>query len=178
MNGALHNHTTASDGTGTLEEMAEAAINLNWKFLGIADHSSIEHWWKGIGIPNEEVSEQEEIRALNEKWIDSGVDFRLLHGSECDIFADGRLELYPEHVRRNLSHVVGSVHALGSWKNRDEIENTETLIRAIEDPTFTILGHPTGRIIGREEGIPLDMHSVLKTHGRTESRRSSQSLRN
>ena len=83
VNGALHNHTTASDGTGTLEEMAEAAINLNWKFLGIADHSeALNIGGRSIGIPNEEVAEQgEEIRALNEKWMDSGVDFRLLHGS-------------------------------------------------------------------------------------------------
>tara|TARA_X000001036_G_scaffold106584_1_gene99650 strand:- start:3856 stop:5484 length:1629 start_codon:yes stop_codon:yes gene_type:complete len=166
VNGALHNHTTASDGTATLEEMAETAMNLKWQFLGIADHSeSLNIGGRSIGIPNEEVAEQgEEIRSLNEKWVDSGVDFRLLHGSECDIFADGKLD-YPENVRRNLSHVVGSVHALGSWKNRDEIENTEMLIRAIEDPTFTILGHPTGRIIGGRDGFPVDMHAVLRRMG-------------
>ena len=166
VNGALHNHTTASDGTATLEEMAEAAMNLNWQFLGIADHSeALNIGGRSIGIPNEEVAEQgEEIRVLNEKWVDSGVDFRLLHGSECDILADGKLD-YPENVRRNLSHVVGSVHALGSWRNRDEIENTEMLIRAIEDPTFTILGHPTGRIIGGRDGFPVDMHAVLRRMG-------------
>ncbi|HIH84018.1 MAG TPA: DNA polymerase/3'-5' exonuclease PolX [Candidatus Thalassarchaeaceae archaeon] len=166
VNGALHNHTTASDGTATLEEMAETAMNLKWQFLGIADHSeSLNIGGRSIGIPNEEVAEQgEEIRSLNEKWVDSGVDFRLLHGSECDIFADGKLD-YPENVRRNLSHVVGSVHALGSRKNRDEIENTEMLIRAIEDPTFTILGHPTGRIIGGRDGFPVDMHAVLRRMG-------------
>ena len=166
VNGALHNHTTASDGTATLEEMAEAAMKLDWQFLGIADHSeALNIGGRSIGIPNEEVAEQgEEIRVLNEKWVDSGVDFRLLHGSECDILADGKLD-YPENVRRNLSHVVGSVHALGSWRNRDEIENTETLIRAIEDPTFTILGHPTGRIIGGRDGFPVDMHAVLRRMG-------------
>ena len=53
----------------------------------------------------------------------------------------------------DLSHVVGSIHALGSWRNRDEIENTETLIRAIEDPTFPMLGHPTGESLGKK-GYP------------------------
>ena len=164
--GTLHNHTVASDGTATLEEMAEAAMNLGWEYLGIADHSEVLNiGGRQIGVSATDVpSQAESIRALNEKWRDSGTDFRLLHGSECDILVDGSLD-YPDEVRNSLSHVVGSVHALGSWRGRDEIANTEALIRAVEDPTFTVLGHPTGRILQGREGFPVDMHAVLRRMG-------------
>ena len=168
--GALHNHTTASDGSASLTEMADSAISLGWEFLGIADHSEVLNiGGRSIGVPQHLVIEQgNEIRKMNETWQDEKTDFRILHGSECDILADGKLD-YPEQIRRGLTHVVGSVHALGSWKNRDEIENTENLIKAIEDPTFTILGHPTGRIIGGREGVPVDMHAILRRMGELNS---------
>ncbi|MEC7462825.1 MAG: DNA polymerase/3'-5' exonuclease PolX, partial [Candidatus Thermoplasmatota archaeon] len=168
--GALHNHTTASDGSGSLIEMADAAMDLGWEFLGIADHSEILNiGGRSIGVPQHKVVEQgNEIREMNYKWEEENTNFRLLHGSECDILADGKLD-YPDSIRREFSHVVGSVHAIGSWRNRDEIENTEILIKAIEDPTFTILGHPTGRIIGGREGFPLDMHAVLRRMGELNS---------
>ena len=164
--GALHNHTVASDGTATLEEMAHAAMELGWEYLGIADHSEVLNiGGRQIGVSAADVSGQaESIRALNEQWRDSDTDFRLLHGSECDILVDGSLD-YPDEVRHSLTHVVGSVHALGSWRGRDEIANTEALIRAVEDPTFTILGHPTGRILQGREGFPVDMHAVLRRMG-------------
>ena len=168
--GALHNHTVASDGTATLEEMAHAAMELGWEYLGIADHSEVLNiGGRQIGVSAADVPGQaESIRALNEQWRDSNTDFRLLHGSECDILVDGSLD-YPEEVRNSLSHVVGSVHALGSWRGRDEIANTEALIRAVEDPTFTILGHPTGRILQGREGFPVDMHAVLRRMGELSS---------
>ena len=168
--GALHNHTTASDGTGSLIEMADAAIDLGWEFLGIADHSEVLNiGGRSIGVPQDKVIEQgNEIREMNYEWEEEDTNFRLLHGSECDILADGKLD-YPDSIRREFSHVVGSVHAIGSWRNRDEIENTEILIKAIEDPTFTILGHPTGRIIGGRDGFPLDMHAVLRRMGELNS---------
>jgi len=164
--GALHNHTIASDGVATLQQMAEEAMDLGWEFLGIADHSeSLNIGGRSIGVAADKVAEQSDlIHELNESWADEGTEFRLLHGAECDILTDGRLD-YPDDVRENLNHVVGSVHALGSWRNRDEIENTEMLIKAIEDPTFTILGHPTGRILGGRDGFPVDMHAVLRRMG-------------
>ena len=168
--GALHNHTIASDGTATLEEMASSAMELGWEYLGIADHSEVLNiGGRQIGVPAADLASQaESIRALNEQWHDSGQDFRLLHGSECDILVDGSLD-YDEDTRNSLSHVIGSVHALGSWRNRDELTNTEALIRAIEDPTFTVLGHPTGRILQGREGFPVDMHTVLRRMGELNS---------
>ena len=170
LRGAFHNHTVYSDGTNTLEEMAQAAQSLGWEYLGIADHSeTLNIGGRQIGIPSNNVLNQsDEIIRLNQIWSDQNIDFRLFHGSECDILADGKLD-YPDHIRRIFSHVVGSVHALGSWRNRDEIENTEALIRAIEDPTFTILGHPTGRILQVREGFPIDMHAVIRRMGELNS---------
>ena len=164
--GALHNHTIASDGTATLEEMSAAAIELGWEYLGIADHSEVLNiGGRQIGVPAADLAAQaDSIRTLNEQWRDSNQDFRLLHGSECDILVDGSLD-YDDDTRNSLSHVIGSVHALGSWRNRDELTNTEALIRAIEDPTFTGLGHPTGRILQGREGFPVDMHAVLRRMG-------------
>ena len=168
--GALHNHTIASDGVNTLEEMANAAQKLGWQYLGIADHSEVLNiGGRQIGVPSEGIPKQSEmIRALNESWTDSGQDFRLFHGSECDILVDGGLD-YPDATRKSLTHIVGSVHALGSWRGRDEIANTEALIRAIENPTFTILGHPTGRILQGREGFPVDMHAVIRRMGELNS---------
>ena len=164
--GAFHNHTIYSDGSNTLEEMAQAAQSLGWQYLGIADHSeTLNIGGRSIGISSNLVPNQRsEIIKLNQLWSDEGVDFRLFHGSECDILADGKLD-YSDDIRNIFSHVVGSIHALGSWRNRDEIENTEMLIRAIEDPTFTILGHPTGRILQVREGIPIDMHAIIRRMG-------------
>ncbi|MBJ03855.1 MAG: hypothetical protein CMB65_04075 [Euryarchaeota archaeon] len=161
--GAFHNHTTASDGTASLEQMAQTAQGLGWEFLGIADHSQILHIANGLS-PEELITQSLEIRALNEDWSDKGVDFRLFHGNECDILPDGGLD-YTDEERSILDHVVGSVHQLPTWMKRDEIENTEALIRAIEEPSFTILGHPTGRILGGRDGIPIDLHAVLRRMG-------------
>ncbi len=166
LRGALHNHTIASDGVNTLEEMAAAAQALGWQYLGIADHSEVLNiGGRQIGVPADGIPAQAKmIQTLNETWADSGTDFRIFHGSECDILVDGALD-YPDSTRRSLSHIVGSVHALGSWRGRDEIANTEALIRAIENPTFTILGHPTGRILQGREGFPVDMHAILRRMG-------------
>jgi len=163
LKGAFHNHTTASDGTASLSQMAEAAQNLGWEFLGIADHSQILQIASGLS-PEELVSQSEEIRTLNENWADKGTDFRLFHGNECDILPDGGLD-YSDEERSILDHVVGSVHQLPTWVKRDEDENTEALIAAIENPSFTILGHPTGRILGGRDGFAVDLHAVLRRMG-------------
>jgi len=163
LKGAFHNHTTASDGTASLEQMAQAAQDLGWEFLGIADHSQILQVASGLS-PGELISQSAEVQALNESWADRGVDFRLFHGNECDILPDGSLD-YTDEERSILDHVVGSVHQLPTWMKRDEVENTEALIRAIEEPSFTILGHPTGRILGGRDGFPVDLHAVLRRMG-------------
>ena len=110
--GAFHNHTIYSDGSNTLEEMAQAAQSLGWQYLGIADHSApLNIGGRSIGISSNLVPNQRsEIIKLNQIWSDEGVDFRLFHGSECDILADGKLD-YSDDIRNIFSHVVESIHA-------------------------------------------------------------------
>ena len=163
LKGAFHNHTTSSDGTASLRQMAEAAQEMGWEYLGISDHSQILQVANGLS-PERLFAQSQDVKALNEEWSDAGIDFRLFHGNECDILPDGSLDFTSE-VRSVLDHVVGSVHQISTWMKRDENENTEILIRAIEDPTFTILGHPTGRILGGRDGFEVDMHAVLRRMG-------------
>ncbi|MBT4059135.1 MAG: DNA polymerase/3'-5' exonuclease PolX [Euryarchaeota archaeon] len=166
LKGSFHNHTTLSDGVATLEQMAAAAMDMDWQFLGIADHSQMLNiGGRQIGADAEDLLQQgEKIRGLNEVWADGGKNFRLLHGAECDILSDGSLD-YDEETRMQLNHVVASVHQLPTWRARDEVENSEALIKAIEDPTCTILGHPTGRILQGRDGFDVDMHAVLRRMG-------------
>ena len=168
--GALHNHTVASDGSCTLEEMASAAMNLGWEYLGIAEHSpALNIGGRSIGVDPVEVSVQGDlIRALNEKWRDDNEKFRIFHGTECDILPDGKLDYSPD-VRNQFHHVIGSVHAIGSWRSRDEQDNTDAIIKAVEDPTFTILGHPTGRILQARDGFPIDMVQIIEKMGEINS---------
>ena len=168
--GALHNHTVASDGSGTLEEMASAAINLGWEYLGIAEHSpALNIGGRSIGVDPVDVSIQGDlIRGLNQKWEDEGENFRMFHGTECDILPDGKLDYSPD-IRSQFHHVIGSVHALGSWRSRDEQDNTDAIIKAVEDPSFTILGHPTGRILQAREGFPIDMVQIIEKMGEINS---------
>ena len=164
--GALHNHTTASDGQNTLEEMADEARRLGWEYIGIADHSpALRIGGRSIGVDPDAVEIQAgEITSYNEKMEDQRDIFRVFHGSECDILPDGKLD-YSEDVRGKFHHVIGSVHAINTWKSRDEQVNTDAIITAIEDPSFTVLGHPTGRVLQVREGFPVDMLQVIERMG-------------
>tara|TARA_A100001234_G_scaffold64183_2_gene55799 strand:+ start:57790 stop:59724 length:1935 start_codon:yes stop_codon:yes gene_type:complete len=164
--GALHNHTTASDGQNTLDEMADEARRLGWEYIGIADHSpALRIGGRSIGVDPDAVEIQaSEITSYNEKMEDQGEIFRVFHGSECDILPDGKLD-YSEDVRGKFHHVIGSVHAINTWKSRDEQVNTDAIITAIEDPSFTVLGHPTGRVLQVRDGFPVDMLQVIERMG-------------
>ena len=161
--GALHNHTVLSDGAATLEQMAEAAMELGWTWLGISDHSQSLVVANGAQ-PDDLLAQGEAIRALNEQWADAGTDFRLFHGTESDIHVQGRLD-YDDETLSHLSHVIGSVHALAQWRPRTEEENTEDLVTVVEHPSFTVLGHPTGRILQGRDGFEVDLPTVLRRMG-------------
>lgn len=157
--GALHNHTVASDGEGTLEQMADAAQSLGWSWLGIADHS--QSLKIANGMPVERLIEQgKKIRDYNQKWQDEGVNFRLFHGVESDILSGGKLD-YPDDILSQLDYVVASVHALTKWRGRDESENTEELLKTIDHPSTKVLGHPTGRILQGRDGYEVDVHRLI-----------------
>jgi len=158
--GALHNHTTLSDGEASLAEMADAAMRLGWQWLGISDHSQSLKIANGVEAVDL-IKQGQTIAEYNSKWAEEDVNFRLFHGVESDILEGGKLD-YSDEVLGQLDHVIASVHAITKWSNRDEITNTEELIKCIENPATTILGHPTGRILQGRDGFPVDMHAVLR----------------
>jgi DNA polymerase (family 10) len=153
MRGDLHSHTTASDGVASIEQMAEAAIALGYEFLAITDHS------KSQVIANGLTAERllKHIRAIH-KAGEKIKGIKLLAGCEVDILADGSLD-YEDAVLAELDIVVASPHI--ALKQSAELA-TARLLRAIENRYVTIIGHPTGRLINRREGLPLDFTRIFK----------------
>ena len=151
--GAFHNHTTASDGRGTLVEMTAAAEALGWEYLGIADHSKASV--QANGLSEERLLRQiEEIRVLNRS---GRFKTHVFAGSECDILPDGSLDFDDELLAR-LDYVVVSVHSAFA---QGEVAMTARIIRAIEHPSTTMLGHLTGRLLLRREAYAVDVEKVI-----------------
>jgi DNA polymerase (family 10) len=153
LRGAFHNHTTASDGRSTLAEMAAGAEALGWDYLGIADHSKSSV--QANGLTEDRILRQaEEIRALN-----ASGRFRthLFAGAECDILPDGRLD-FDDAVLARLDYVVVSIH---NAFTQDEATMTARIIRAIENPYVTMVGHLTGRLLLRREGYRVDAGQII-----------------
>ena len=100
------------------------------------------------------------MQDYNAQWQKEGVDFRLLSGVESDILENGKLD-HPDEILSQIDYVVASVHAMGRWRSRDESQNTEELLKCIDHPATTVLGHPTGRILQGRDGYEVDLHSIL-----------------
>ena len=151
--GELHAHTVSSDGGNTVEQMAAAAQERGYEYLGITDHSkslkiargvSEENLWKQIRL----------IDKLNERL--SG--FRILKSAEVDILADGSLD-YPDDLLRELDYTVCSIH---SRFGLGKAEQTERILRAMDNRYFTILGHATGRLLLKRPGYEIDIERVIE----------------
>jgi DNA polymerase (family 10) len=153
LRGTFHCHTDWSDGRNSLEEMAEAAREMGWQYLGIADHSQSLGVARGLD-PDRVRQQFAEIDRLNKKWK----DFRILKGTECDVLPDGRLD-YPDELLEQFDYVVISVH---SHFNMSKEEMTRRIVHAMQHPKVTMLGHATGRLLLRRDGYPLDLDQVLK----------------
>jgi DNA polymerase (family 10) len=134
--GDLHMHTRASDGRGTIEEMAEAARALGYDYIAITDHSKALAMANGLD-ESRAVAFAEEVRRFNSQ----GRGIRVFSGLECDILRDGRMDL-SEAALAELDFVVGSVH---SYMNLEAAEMTDRLLRSLESPSLKAFGHPTGR---------------------------------
>ncbi len=153
LRGSFHNHTTESDGSNTLAEMAGAAEALGWAYLGIADHSKSSRQANGLG--EERLSRQvAEIKALNSS---RRFKTRVFTGTECDILPDGSLD-FEDSVLAGLDYVVASVH---SSFGQDEAVMTSRMIRAIENPHVAMLGHLSGRLLLRREPYRVDAGKVI-----------------
>jgi DNA polymerase (family 10) len=157
LRGTFHNHTTASDGKNTLEEMARAALDLGLQYLGIADHSQSSFQARGLD-PNRLLAQVEDIRVLNAKFHTEGHAFRLLAGSEVDILTDGSLD-FADDILDQLDYVVASVH---SSLNQKEADMTARLIRAVSHPAVTMLGHMTGRLLLERDPSAVDIPAVIE----------------
>jgi len=157
LRGTFHNHTVASDGKNTLEEMAAAAIEHGLQYLGIADHSKAS--FQANGLDESRLRSQiAEIRALNARFREEGVKFRLFAGSEVDILKDGSLD-YDDDLLGELDYVVASVH---NAMTLSEAAMTERLIRAVSHPRVTMLGHLTGRLLLERDPYAVDIPAVIE----------------
>lgn len=149
----LHSHTTASDGHLSIADMAAEAMRLGYHTLAITDHSRSSV--QANGLSEERLLEH--IEAIHA--VDAAMPgIRLLAGSEVDIHADGRLD-YDDTTLAKLDLVVASPHAALKQSPEDA---TARLIAAVSNPHVHVLGHPTGRMIGRRPGLEPDMHAVAE----------------
>lgn len=153
LRGTLHNHSVWSDGVHTIEEMALYCRDvLKLEYLGISDHSKSAIYAKGL---NEQriFAQHQEIDQLNTKLA----PFRIFRGIESDILNDGSLD-YSDEILKTFDFVVASVH---SNLRMDKEKATARLIKAIENPYTTILGHPTGRLLLTRKGYEIDFEKVI-----------------
>ncbi len=151
--GDLHCHTTASDGTATIEQMAEAAAARGYKYLGITDHSKSSVIANGLTVERL-MAHVKQIRQISERLK----TIKLLAGCEVDILADGHLD-FEDAVLKELDYVVASPHVA---LKQDSEKSTVRLLRAIENRYVTFIGHPTGRLINARAGLPLDFERIFK----------------
>jgi DNA polymerase (family 10) len=152
--GDLHCHTTASDGSASIEQMAEAAIARGYEFLAITDHSKSQAIANGLSVERL-LAHVKEIHKVGEKL---GKKIKLLAGSEVDILVDGRLD-YEDAVLKELDFVVASPHV--SLK-QDEAKATDRIVRAIENRYVNVIGHPTGRLINERTGLTLNFKRIYQ----------------
>lgn len=153
LRGALHCHTTESDGHNTLEEMVRAAEELGWEYIGIGDHSRSS--FQANGMDEKRLFAQvKTIDALNRSKKFSTFVFA---GLECDILTNGKLD-FPDSVLKELDYVVASVHR--SF-NLSEMAMTQRIIKAIENPYVTILGHVTGRLLLKRDPYAVNLSKVI-----------------
>lgn len=153
LKGILHVHTTYSDGLHSLREMCEYTRSLGYSYIGITDHSQSAFYANGLK-PDRVLAQMEEIDQLNLELA----PFRIYKGIESDILNDGSLD-YESSLLEKFDFVIASVHS----NLRMNLEKaTERVVRAIEHPCTTILGHPTGRLLLSREGYPLDWDAVFE----------------
>ena len=153
LKGILHNHSKYSDGMNTLAQMANRCRELGYSYFGICDHSQSAFYANGMK-PETVLEQQLEIDELNNKMT----PFKIFKGIESDILNDGSLD-YKKEILETFDFVVASIH---SNLKMDQEKATARLLKAIENPFTTILGHPTGRLLLSREGYPIDHKKIIE----------------
>jgi DNA polymerase (family 10) len=151
--GDLHVHTNWSDGKGTIESMAEAAIEIGYEYLVFCDHSQSLRVANGLS-PERLIAKIEAVREADERYD----EIHLLTGSEVDILRDGTLD-YEDALLAELDFVVASVH---TSFNVGEEAMTERIIRAMNNPYVRTIAHPTGRLLNRRDPYEVDVSRLIK----------------
>ena len=153
LEGDVHMHTVETDGRNTIQEMAEAARKRGYRYMAITDHS------KNLAFANglDDKRAIEHIQRIRSAEREIGV-IRIFAGVEVDILADGSLDL-SDSVLEQMDLVIASVH---SHFNQSPAEMTDRLLKAIENPNTSLIGHPTGRVLLRRDAYPFDLDTVLK----------------
>ena len=152
LRGTFHNHTTESDGKNTLAEMAAAAEELGLDYLGISDHSKSSFQANGLDA-DRLLKQVEDIRTYNA----ANDGLTVFAGTECDILKDDTLD-FEDEVLAQLDYVVASIHNVFTLSEKDQ---TARLIKAIENPHITMLGHITGRLLLRRDPYALDVAKII-----------------
>jgi len=156
--GDLHVHSNWSDGTNSIEEMAEAAIKRGYQYIAICDHSKSLKIAKGLD-EKQLMERREEIDKLNNKYR----NFQILSGIELEIHINGELD-FSDDILRSLDVVVAAIH---TGFSQDERVNTARIIKAMKNKNVDIIAHPTGRLLGKREGYKIDIPAILKAAGDT-----------
>lgn len=152
--GDLHMHSTWSDGTASILEMAQGCIDRGYGYMAITDHS------KAVTVANGLTPERvrEQWHEVKEAQEEIGGDFLILRGQEVDILKDGSLD-QPDDILEELDIVVIAVH---SFMDMERDEMTERVLRGMDHPQVDVVAHPTGRLINRREPFPIDMERILQ----------------
>jgi DNA polymerase (family 10) len=153
LKGFLHCHTSYSDGSATVEQLALACKAAGYEYLGVTDHSQAAAYAGGLQ-PDDLARQADEIDAVNSRLG----GFRVLKGIEADILQDGQVD-YDERVLQRLDFVIASVH---SRFNMGEKEMTARMLTAMDNPYLTILGHPTGRLLLSRDPYPVDLDAIIE----------------
>ncbi len=151
LQGAVHIHSTYSDGKNSLQEMVEEAQKRGFKYIVISDHSQYAAYANGL-TPERLKQQKQEINNLQEK-----LDIKIIQGNETDILPSGDLD-YDEETLRQLEIVIASVH---SGLNMSEEKATKRLLKAINNPETNIIGHISGRLLLKRPGYPLDYEKIF-----------------
>ena len=152
LKGPFHNHSNYSDGINPIRQLAEYCIEQGYEYLGLSDHSKSAFY--ANGLQEYQIKKQhEEIGELNEELA----PFRIFKGIESDILNDGSLDYEPD-VLASFDFIVASVH---SNLNMDRDKATQRLLKAIENPYTTFLGHPTGRLLLRRQGYSINHKKII-----------------
>jgi DNA polymerase (family 10) len=155
--GIFHVHSTWSDGEASLKDMIKACVKLGYQYVGISDHSKSAYY--AHGLKDEQVLEQhQELDKLAKEFP----HIRIFKGIEADILGDGNID-YDEKIWPHFDFIIASIH---SRFGMSEKEMTQRIIKAMENPHVTFLGHPTGRLVLEREPYAMDMHAVLDAAAR------------